>query len=69
MDVMIDGDVLYTCIGKGGRYGVLFSAKGAGTSKDVGDIVIYQCYKTGVVYFRTVEDFLTRMQPIPEDEE
>lgn len=55
---------LYTCIGKGGVYELLGTAQGAGKSKLVGTLAIYRDSITGALYFRTLEDFETRMQRI-----
>ena len=52
---------IYECIGKGGRYRKIATATPAGTSKDHGEIVIYQCVDTNVVFYRTADDFDRRM--------
>ena len=53
---------IYECIGKGGRYRKITTAKPAGTSKDHGEIVAYQCESTGEMYYRTAQDFVERMR-------
>mgnify|MGYP000284681614 CR=1 FL=1 len=53
---------IYECIGKGGRYRKILTAKPAGTSKDHGEIVAYQCESTGQMYYRTAQDFVERMR-------
>lgn len=53
---------IYECIGKGGRYRKILTAKPAGTSKDHGEIVAYQCESTGQMYYRAAQDFVGRMR-------
>lgn len=53
---------IYECIGKGGRYRKIMTAKPSGTSKDHGEIVVYQCESTGQMYYRTAQDFVERMR-------
>jgi hypothetical protein len=53
----------YTCEGKGGRYELLGSAKGAGTSR--GQLrTVYRSTETGELFFREPGDFASRMAPI-----
>lgn len=69
--VKFDGHLsFYTCIGKGGIYRVKDRAKGAGTSKETGSIVIYEDIDDpfSTLYYRTVEDFNNRMQEISLDD-
>lgn len=53
---------LYTCIGKGGEYELIGTAKGAGTSRELDDMQVYRAGDQ--LYFRTTEDFKVRMQRI-----
>lgn len=57
--------VLYTCIGKGGRYELVGVACGAGTSRGT-TVDVYRDVDTGVMYFRTPADFDERMQKIED---
>ncbi len=52
----------YTCKGKGGRYVVSCVALGAGTSREYGQIVVYFDVITGRAFYRTLQDFLERME-------
>jgi hypothetical protein len=51
----------YTCVGKGGAYELVGTAKGAGTSRDAA-AVVYRDTATGQLYFRTPADFADRME-------
>jgi hypothetical protein len=59
---------LYTCIGKGGEYELLGTAKGAGTMRDVlvCDLTIYRDTTIGQLYHRTPDDFAARMERAPQ---
>lgn len=52
---------IYECVGKGGRYRKVLNAKPAGTAKEHGAIVLYQCESTGEMYYRFEQDFTERM--------
>jgi len=52
---------IYECAGKGGRYRKVLNAKPAGTAKEHGAIVVYQCESTGEMYYRFDQDFTERM--------
>lgn len=56
----------YTCIGKGGEYELIGVAYGAGTSRGT-TVNLYRDAMTGVIYFRTPEDFAQRMERIEPD--
>lgn len=62
---------LYTCIGKGGLYRVVGHAKGAGTSREHGTIIVYEDLNDpgAAHYYRTMEDFYKRMQEVTLDGE
>lgn len=53
----------HTCDGKGGQYEHLGRAIGAGTSKGA-MIDVYRDCVTGMLFFRTPEDFTNRMLPL-----
>lgn len=54
----------YTCIGKGGKYLLLGTATGAGTSRDLEDLRIYIDAENPLgMYYRTVPNFDLRMAP------
>jgi hypothetical protein len=55
----------WTCSGKGGAYELLGSALGAGTSRDAEALLVYRDIHSGVLYYRTVADFIARMAPLP----
>lgn len=55
---------LYTCKGKGGSYELLGTARGAGTSRTAATLAIYRDTIVGAIYFRTLEDFETRMMRV-----
>lgn len=59
-------EVLYTCIGKGGLYRIVGRARGAGTSRDTGVIIVYEDVNSleHMPFFRTLEDFNKRMQEV-----
>jgi hypothetical protein len=52
----------YTCIGKGGNYELAGIARGAGTSRDLPEVVVYRSVESGAVFYRSVQDFTDRMQ-------
>jgi hypothetical protein len=54
----------YTCIGKGGNYELAGIARGAGTSRDLPEVVVYRSVESGAVFYRSVQDFTARMQKI-----
>lgn len=59
---------IYECIGKGGRYMVVYSALPAGTLKSIvglDSLVVYQNDK-GLTFVRTREDFEARMRELTE---
>lgn len=58
----------YTCIGKGGNYELLGIARGAGTSRDLVELVVYRSVESGAVFYRSVQDFADRMQKIGGDQ-
>lgn len=66
-----DKGVFYTCIGKGGMYTIVGYAKGAGTSRDHGDIVMYRDIVNHdlPIFYRSYEDFNMRMKPYDRNEE
>lgn len=51
---------IYECIGKGGRYRKIMTAKPAGQATV--PAVFYQCEATGEVYWRYLPDFQQRMR-------
>jgi hypothetical protein len=55
---------VYSCIDKGGRYELLGEAQGAGTSKSGEHLMIYRDAQTGILYYRTVPDFGSRMEQV-----
>lgn len=55
---------LWTCDGKGGAYELLGPAQGAGTSRATGMVLVYRDLDSGLLYFRTVADFIERMRPV-----
>jgi hypothetical protein len=56
---------IYECIGKGGRYVILYHALPAGTLKDcgAGSLVVYQ-NNQGMTFVRIREDFEARMREV-----
>lgn len=52
---------IYTHPTKGGYYRQLGAARGAGSRKGDG-VIVYQCIKTGAMYFREPEDFAFRLK-------
>ena len=53
----------YTCIGKGGEYELLGLANGAGTLNGLSHMVYRN--RDGVMFVREPEDFLVRMERLP----
>lgn len=51
---------IYECVGKGGRYRKILTAKPAGQATE--PAVFYQCESTGEVYWRYQWDFEQRMK-------
>lgn len=56
-------NLTYTCIGKGGTYELIGTAKGAGVLRDKPPVRVYRDVATGNLYFRSVADFAERMKP------
>lgn len=64
--VLVEGEeVIYECIGKGGRYVVIGKTIGAGYSRGE-SVIVYKDEATGQLFHRTEIDFKTRMQEIKE---
>lgn len=63
-------EAFYTCEGKGGIYRILGNARGAGESRETGEIIVYQDVADDSMtpFFRTVENFRERMVEIDLDE-
>lgn len=57
--------VHYTCIGKGGEYELLGTARGAGTCRAHGSVQVYRDVATGDLFYRSEVDFNTRMEKLP----
>lgn len=57
--------VKYTCVGKGGEYDLVGTAKGAGQCRDNLALTVYRDTVTGALYYRTEDDFAERMSVIP----
>ena len=51
---------IYECIGKGGRYRKIMTAKPAGKATEAA--VFYRCESTGETYWRYQQDFAERMR-------
>jgi hypothetical protein len=54
----------FTCIGKGGVYGLLGTAQPAGLSRGGEPLNVYRDIETGALYYRTTKDFNDRMKPL-----
>lgn len=63
-------EMFYTCIGKGGLYRTVGRARGAGTSRETGIIIVYEDVNSleHMPFFRTLEDFQERMQEVDINE-
>jgi hypothetical protein len=67
LQAQVDGHDRYTCISKGGEYGLMGTIYGAGKSKGL----VGRAYRdtvTGKMYFREPEDFISRMKPIATEQ-
>lgn len=60
------GDIVYTCIGKGGKYSIVCNCKGAGTVK-AQEFVVYQDLVSKEIYVRELSDFRARMEIVVND--
>lgn len=62
-------DLLYTCIGKGGRYRIVDNALGAGNLRTGGwtELVVYKDIETEQLYVRELSDFQARMEILPAE--
>lgn len=57
-----EAKTIYTCVGKGGKYRLLGTATGAGTSRDLEDLRIYiEADNPLAMYYRTIPNFDLRM--------
>ena len=57
-------EVIYTCIGKGGRYKIVDNALGAGNLRTGGwtELVVYKDVESEQLYVRELSDFQARME-------
>lgn len=60
-DTTAPSPVLYTCIGKGGSYHLIGTARGAGDKRGDDEVTVYRDTVTGQFYYRSEQDFDNRM--------
>lgn len=54
----------FTCRSKGGTYELIGVARGAGLLKEADPLLVYRDVVSGTLYFRTISDFIIRMEPL-----